>query len=243
MSDAIETSEKKRRDIPLWLGILAITIGVAGAGWFVWSQVSGFWSAPSGVFKIEGVQPGRRAQGQPRQQQMQAVQQANIREINKTQWRVRAAACTLDVKQDAGKLNMTMTASSMRVLPADAQWVVVSRGRLDEKTGTPMGLSAAQIAAFKALPTSIRHELPLADPQVQQLRDSFQKYLDAAAAQKAATGMQVEAVMNQVATAATPLLTQRIQAAYDTFKKSITTEQWTKLNQLASAAPAVSAPN
>lgn len=243
MSETTETSEKKTRDIPLWLGILAILIGVAGAGWFVWSQVSGFWSAPSGIFKIEGVQPGRRAQAQRQQpQQMQAVQQANIREINKTQWRVRSAAYSLDVKQAAGKLNMTMTASSMRVLPADAQWVVVSRGRLDEKAGTAMGLSAAQIAAFKALPTNIRHELPLADPQVQQLRDAFQKYLDAAAPQKPATGMQVEAIMNQVGVAATPQLTQRIQASYDDFKKSITTEQWTKLNQLASA-PAAAATN
>ena len=45
---------QKKRDLPIWAGILVVAIGLSLAGWFIWSQVSGFWSGPSGVFQIPG---------------------------------------------------------------------------------------------------------------------------------------------------------------------------------------------
>ena len=233
-----EMSENKKRDIPVWMGILLIIVALLGAGWFVWSQTSGFWSAPSGVFTIEGVEPGARPQPQARRQfQNQPAPQANIREISKTQWRTRTPAYTLDTKQEAGKLNMVVSASSMRVLPDDAQWIVVSRGRLDDQAGAAIGLSAAQMSQFKALPTNIRHELTLTDAQLKQIQDPFRKYLDALPPQKVAAAQEVSVALNLVGQAATPALAQRIAATYETYKKSITPDQWAKLKQLASTAP------
>ena len=235
-----EMSENKKRDIPVWLGILLITIGVLGAGWFVWSQVSGFWSAPSGIFTIEGVDPGARPRAQARRQPMNQPPrpQGNIREISKTQWRARTPAFSLDVKQAAGKLAMVLSGSSVRALPDDAQWVVVSRGRLDDKSGAAIGLSAEQVRQFKALPTNIRHDLTLFDAQTQQLQVVFQKYLDATPAQKPAAGQEVSVAINQVGLAATPLLAQQLQGTYDNFIKSITPAQWASLKQLATTPPA-----
>jgi hypothetical protein len=235
-----QTVEKKKKDLPVWAGILLIAIGVLGAGAFVWWQVSGFWSRPSGVFSIEGVEPGVRPQ--VRRGQMAPPRVAlNVREISSTQWRVRTQAYTLDVKKDNGNLVPAMSVSSMRVLPEDAQWVMVSKPRLDNAAAQQIGLSADQVAKFKALPTNIRHDMTLTSDQAQQLKTSFQKYLDAPANQKQDIEQEVSNTINSVGQAGMPALAGSIQAKYDEFKKTVTPDQLAKLKQLATAAPAAAA--
>src|SRR5512138_1309261 len=143
---------EKKHDIPLWLGIALVVIGLAGAGWFIWSQTSGFWTGSSGVFTIEGVTPG----APPRGRATPVLQQQNaVRQLNDTSWRVRSGLASLTVRKNPqGQFNITMSLFAMRALPADAQWVLVTRGRLDDAAAKQIGLAPAQVRQFKALSTS-----------------------------------------------------------------------------------------
>ena len=232
-----ETAEKKKRDLPLWVGILLVAIGLAGAGWFVWSQVSGFWSGPSGVFTIEGVDPSARPQ--PRRQGPPPRPQVTVREMSKTEWRARTAAFNMDVKKGTdGKLSLVVSASTTRVLPADWQWVMVAKPRLSDAVAGQIGLSAEQVRQFKALPTNIRHQLSITDAQNQQLVAAFEKYLAAADPQKPAAEQELAAAMNACGQAALPALTQQLQSQYDRYTKTLKPDQWAKLRQLTTAPPA-----
>jgi hypothetical protein len=232
-----QTAQPKKRDLPVWLGITLIVIGVAAAGWFVWSQFSGFWTGPKGVFTIQGVDPGQ-AQFRPMPGVRQVRPQPSVREISKTEWRVRNLANSMTVtKGTDGKLAIGMMVSSLKVLPDDASWVLISRSKLTPASAKDIGLTPAQMKQFKDLPTQMGHRLPLTDAQTEQLRATFQKWLDCDPAQRDQVDREVAAKVGEVGQAAAPSLVKKLQDQYASCKSAITPEQWAKLKALSTAPP------
>ncbi len=234
---------EKKRDIPLWLGIALVVLGLAGAGWFIWTQTSGFWTGSSGVFTIEGVTPGAPPRARAMQPRGLPPQQNAVRQLNDNSWRVRSGLASLTVRKNPqGQFNITMSLFAMRALPADAQWVLVTRGRLDEAAAAQIGLTPAQVKQFKALPTSPSFAVTPSAEQLKQLQDAFKAYSDATGTGKDAADRQLATLADQIGSQLLPPLQQRVQGEYDAARKSITTEKWDRLRALSTAAPAPAAP-
>lgn len=231
-----ETSEGSKRDMPLWAGIAIISLGVLIAGWFIWSQVSGFWSGPSGVFQIPGVDPNA-VQRAPRQA-MRAQRPTAVREINKGEWRVRAVPYSLIVREADGKQSVVLNVSSTRLLPPDAQWVLVTKPRLDATTAQQLGLTEAQVRRFKGLPTSMAHRLNPSAEQTQQLQQAFKKWREASPTEKEAVDREVSDLTTKIGQTLLPATQAELAKAYEDAKREITPEKWAKLKSMGTSAPA-----
>lgn len=228
-----------KRDIPLWLGIALVVLGVGIAGWFVWSQVSGFWTGPSGVFTIEGVDPSAgRNSGMAQRRAPAPVRQPAVRQINDTNWRVRSGIFSLTAKKDADALKIGILAGSAQILPKDSQWVLMARGRLNADTAKEIGLTDAQVKAFKGLPTSLTVNLNPAPDQLQAMTDLFQKYIAAAESERDPIDRLIATELDKTGKALLPSAKTELQGKYDAFRKTVTDEQWEKLKGLGTSTPA-----
>lgn len=165
--------------------------------------------------------------------------QLAVREINKTEWRVRAVPYSLVVRQPDGKpVNLSMNVSSTRLLPADAQWVLVTKPRLDDKAAASIGLTPAQVKQFKALPTSMAHRLTPSAAQNQQLEQAFDKWRKADAAQKPAADTALSDLTTSIGQSLLPALQTELNKSYEDAKRTLTPEKWEKLKGLGTSAPA-----
>lgn len=148
---------QKKRDIPLWLGIALVVLGAGIASWFIWTQVSGFWTGPSGVFTIQGVDSSTvaRAQGNPRRQLPPPPARQNIvRQINDTSWRARIGGFSLTADKQGESFKISILAGTAQFLPKDATWVFAARTKLTPPVAKEIGLTAEQVKQFRALPTA-----------------------------------------------------------------------------------------
>ncbi|HWH71529.1 MAG TPA: hypothetical protein VNT26_19285 [Candidatus Sulfotelmatobacter sp.] len=231
---------QKKRDIPLWLGIALVVLGVGIAGWFVWSQVSNFWTGPSGVFTIQGVDPNAGAGGNPGMVRRApvAVRQPAVRQINDTNWRVRSGIFSLTAKKEGDALKIGILAGSAQILPKDSQWVLMARGRLTADAAKEIGLNDQQVKAFKALPTSLTVNLNPAPDQLKAMTDLFEKYIAASDSEKDPIDRLIAAELDKTGKALLPTAKTQLQEKYDAFRKTVTDEQWEKLKGLGTSTPA-----
>lgn len=236
MTQQVDT--QKKRDIPLWLGIALVAIGVGIAGWFVWSQVSGFWSGPSGVFTIEGVDPNAGGNAGAVRRAPVAVRQPAVRQINDTSWRARSGIFTLTAKKDGDAVKIGILAGSAQILPRDSQWVLMARGRLNADMAKEIGLNDAQVKAFKALPTSLTVTLSPSAEQLKELTDLFQKYIAAPENERDPLDRLIATELEKTGKALIPAAKDQLQAKYDEFRKTVNDDQWEKLKGLGTSAPA-----
>jgi hypothetical protein len=222
-----------KRDIPMWAAIAVVAVGLLGAGWFIWSQTSGFWSGRGGVFTIEGV-PAK-ADTPPRTYRPPQVQ-TFVRQVDDNNWRARAGVHTLIARRQNGVLNVSMQTFSQKSLPADSQWMVMARGRLST-TGKDLGLTKQQIAAIRALPTSPTFNVALTTDQRQALTQAMEKYLTADAAQKPAADREVAQKLAELGKETLPTLEEGAKKAYSDLQASMGPDQWSKLKAIATAVP------
>jgi len=233
-------ANKPKRDIPLWAGILVVLIGLAVAGWFIWSQVSGFWGGPTSVFQIPGVDP-QAAQARtrpPRQQDRQQQSQQrtpNIREVSSSEWRMRATPFSVIIRRPNPDqpTTITISVSSTRLLPPDAQWVAIARTKLeDEQVVSQIGLNRQQVQAFRRLPISMSHQMPLTDTQTQEMQAAFQKWFDAQPPAKDVAATELAGLLRTIGQQQLPEVETRIRTMYEQYQSSVTPEQWESLKQL-----------
>lgn len=226
-----------KRDIPLWLGIFLVVLGVGIAGWFVWSQVSGFWTGPSGVFTIQGIDPSAASPSVVRRPPV-AVRQPAVRQINDTNWRARSGIFSLTAKRDGDNLKIGILAGSAQILPRDSSWVLMARSRLNADAAQQIGLSDQQVKAFKALPTSLTVNLNPSADQIKAMSELFAKYIAAADGDKDPVDRLIAAELDKTGKTLLPTAKEQLQGKYDSFRKSVTDEQWEKLKTLGTSTPA-----
>jgi hypothetical protein len=237
-----QVQDKRKRDIPLWTGIALVVVGLGIASWFIWSQVSGFWSGPSGVFTIQGVDPAAvRPQPGPQRRQPLAQRQPVVRQINETSWRARSGLFSLTVRKEGDALRMSILAGSAQLLPNDAQWVMMSRGRLNAQAIKDIGLTKEQATQFRALPAAMTINLNATPEQLKQLNDLLTKYIAVPAAERDVVDRLIGAELDKVGKSLLPGAKTSMQEQYNSFRKTVTDAQWEKLKALATAPAAAPA--
>lgn len=228
----------KKKDLPLWLGISLILLGLAGGGWFIWSQITGYWSGPSGVFSIEGVAPSVQAyvppQRNPGRPRMMGGNVSPVRQVGKTTWRVQGGPFKLLV-QNADKLQLTLSTYMQNALPDDARWISMARVRLTPATASQMGLTEKQAKLIRDLPVYAELRFVLTDAQLEPLRQIWQKYQAADSNSKSSIEAELIYQMNQIGKAQTPAMVQKIKQQYKEAQDSMTPQQWEQLKALANA--------
>ncbi len=237
-----QDQDQKKRDIPLWLGITLVAIGVVIASWFIWSQVSGFWTGPSGVFTIQGVDSATARQAPPRRPMPPVQRQPVVRQINDTNWRARIGQFSLTAKKEGDAIKISILAVTAQILPKDAQWVLMARGALNAQAVKSIGLTDQQARQFKSLPTGAMVNLNATPEQLKPLSDLFAKYAGVPAAERDAVDRLIGAELNKTGNALLPGAKATLQAQYDAFRKTVTDAQWEKLKALAAAPPPAPAP-
>ena len=242
-----ETSDgTKKNDLPVWLGIALILLGLSAGGWFLWTQITGYWSGPSGVFSIEGVAPAVQAYVPPANSSRNPRTRnpggnaSAIRQVGKTTWRVSGGAFKLLV-QSTDKLQITLSSYMQEALPADAKWVSVVRVRLTPAAVTQLGLSEKQVQQIRDLPVYAELRFSLTDAQLEPLKQIWQRYLAADAGARSSIETELIYQMNQIGKAQVPGMVQKVQQQYKVAQDSMTPQQWEQLKALA-AAPQPEAP-
>ena len=249
MGGMTEQVAPKKKDIPLWVGILLILLGVGGAGWFVWSQVSGFWSGPRGVFTLEGAPTAQPAAGQRpnRPQQGQEGQAPAVRQLNNPNtWRVTAGRNVYAVvrKKDAG-FNIDFRLLLQQPLPPDAPWLNILRRRIAEKTTLvqELGISEEQAKMINALPTTTTLQADLDDAQKKALSDLFAKYVAAEGQQKSMVDREVGRNFGEIGQKALPAMERKVRKQFADLKASLGDEKSKQLRDyITSPTPAVTQP-
>ena len=79
---------KRRRDIPRWVGVAVVLIGLGAGGWFIYWQLSGYFGGKARIFTIPGVDPTAVRMAQTPQQPNWS-QMDPIRPTDNNAWRVR----------------------------------------------------------------------------------------------------------------------------------------------------------
>ena len=236
----------KKRDIPLWLGIALVILGVGIATWFIWSQVSGFWSGPSGVFTIQGVDPNavrNPSMGNPRRQSPGLVRQPIVRQVSDTSWRARVGGIfSLTADKEGDNLKLCIRAGTAQFQPKDATWVFAARTRLTPQVAKDIGLTDQQAKQFKALSTATMVDLKPTPDQLKSISDLLTQYIAAPPAQRDPFDRQIGAELDKIGKALLPAAKTTLQEQYDSFRKTVTDAQWEKLKALATAPPPAPTP-
>ncbi|GEM_PF-6622934 len=230
-----QAQEQKKRDIPLWLGIALVVLGVGIASWFVWSQVSNFWTGPSGVFTIQGVDPAvARSQAGPRRRQPQPppARQLYVRQINDTHWRARIGMFSLTAEKQAEALKISILAGTAQIMPKDQPWVFAARSRLTTQAIKDIGLTDQQVKQFKVLPTAVMINLNATPDQLKPLTDLFTKYIAVPAAERDPVDRLIATELDKTGKSLLPATKTALQQQYDAFRKTVTDAQWEKLKAL-----------
>ena len=162
-----------------------------------------------------------------------------MREVSATEWRVRAEAYSLIVRRpEGGQTSIIMTVASPRLLPADAQWVVVTKPRVNSEAAKAIGLTAEQVRQFVALPTAMTQRLTPSLTQKAQLEQAFTKWLDNPRG-RWSFDRELGELTTSVGNSLLPALQAEIAKSYDQARESIAPEKWAKLKELGMSAPVI----
>lgn len=246
MTQQVETA--KKRDIPLWLGIGLVVLGLAAAGWFVWSQTNGFWTGSGGVFTIEGSDPSAGGGGgggvvrpmRGMRRQASAPPTGAIFQHGNS-FTVRTGPFGgLIKKGDGNTPRVTISVSMPDILPEDYKWLSVIRQKFDDVEAVKaMGLTPKEAEKLKALPVSTRFSLTPSKEDLATLTQIAAKYIAADAAAKMPLDQEFAKALTDIGGRLSKDIPAQVKSDYAAAETAITTERWAKLKAYAVDAPAV----
>lgn len=237
----MEQTETRPRDLPLWLGLTLICLGLIAGGWFVYWQLSGYLAGKPRLFTIPGVEPGQYAamQQQPAQrvpgQRMPGVgvpppPARDIYPSGSDAWRIRAGVMTLNVRKQGDTLTFQGSIPNPASFHPDYTITLLAKTRLKPEQLTALGVTDEQLKLLKQVQGSLgSYPVRLAPADIDTLTPLFVQWQAAPDAQKPAKSTAVVAaarkITNQQVAAAKAVAAAQIGA----FRKTFSDETWQKL--------------
>ena len=223
----------KRRDMPLWLGIAIVCLGLGGAGWFLWSQVSGFWSGPKGVFTIDGTAQPMRPQmvgGQPRMRPNRQRAMPAIRQTSPTTWVARVGLLTAILRVEKTQTRVFLS-TYLAPQPKEAAELILARGRFNRDVEAKIGITPDQNALIARLPNL---PVTITPDELAKLTATWQRYIAAQPADRAPIEVEITQQLTTLSQQYVPAAQQRFAAMV----KSFSPQQWDQIRALTIAPPA-----
>jgi hypothetical protein len=234
-----QTQTQKKKDLPLWLGLGLILLGLLAAGWYVWSQTNGFWTGAGGVFTIEGPPP---ADGKPtirmRRQPTTQPPSGAIVQRGGSSYMARSGPYGALIRKVDGAARVNISVSLPDALPDDHKWITIVQPKLgDAASVKAMGLAPKEVDKLKALPISTRFGLSPAKDDLAKLTQIADRYIAADPAARPPIDREFALALSDIGQRLAKDVPAQVKRDYAAAEQMLTTERWQKLKAYAVAPP------
>ncbi len=248
----MEQTQTRSRDIPLWLGLTLIALGLVAGGWFIYWQLSGYLAGKPRLFTIPGVEPGQYAAMQPQPAQRVPGQRVpgvrvappppqDIYSVGADTWRIRAGAMALNVRKQGDTVSFQASILNPATFHPDYAMTLLAKTRLKPEQLTALGVTAEQLKLLKQVQGSALTYPARLDPaDIDTLTPLFAEWQAATDADKPAKSTAVVAAARKIANARVAAAKAVASAQVGAFRKTFSDEAWQKLRD--AAIPKTTAP-
>ena len=244
----MEQTNTRQRDIPLWLGLTLILLGLLAGGWFIYWQLSGYLAGKPRLFTIPGVEPGQYANMQPQPGMRFTGNQTgqrfpgnrvpapadDIRAVGNDSWRIRAGAMMLNVRKQGETLNFQGIILNPSIFHPDYAMTLLARTHLKPEQLTALGLTDEQLRLLSQVQGSaLTYPVKLEPADTDTLKPLFAEWQAAPDAAKPAKASAVAAAARKIAGQRLVAAKATAAAQVDAFRKTFSDEAWQKLRDAA----------
>ena len=252
----MEQTETRSRDLPLWLGLTFIALGMVAGGWFIYWQLSGYLAGKPRLFTIPGVEPGQYASMQPQPatrvpgQRMAGMRPPSpppppqdIRSTGNDAWRIYAGAMNVNVTKSKRGDTFNFQAYILNPSPFHPDYNTTMRAKTVLKPDelTALGLTDEQLKLLKQVQGSaLTYPARLEPADIDTLTPLFAEWQAAADSDKPAKSIAVVTATRKIANARVAAAKAIASAQVGAFRKTFSDEAWQKLRD--AAMPKTTAP-
>ena len=236
----MEQTQTCKRDLPMWLGLTLILLGMLVGGWFIYWQLSGYFTGKPKMFTIPGAEPGQyhNTQPQPRpripRNRVPAAAISEIRSVDTDRWQVKAGAMMLNVHTQGGILTFQGNLLNPSIFHPDYSMTLLARTRLQPQQLTALGLSDEQLRLMKQVQGSaLAYPVDLQPADTDTLKPLFAQWQAASDSAKPANASAVVAAGRKIAAQRLAAAKTTAAAQVDAFRKTFSDAEWQKLRDAA----------
>lgn len=235
----MEQTDTRQRDLPLWLGLTLILIGLLAGGWFIYGQLSGYLAEKSNLFIIPGVEPGQYANMQPQPGlrlpgNRVSAPADDIRAVGNDNWRISAGAMILNVRKQGEAISFQGIILNPSPFHPDYAMTLLARTRLKPEQLTALGLTDEQLRLLRQVQGSaLTYPVKLEPADTDTLKPLFTEWQAAADNAKPAKASAVAAAARKIAGQRLADAKATAAAQIDAFRKTFSDEAWQKLRDAA----------
>lgn len=236
----MEQTQPTQRDLPLWLGMTLILLGLLAGGWFIYWQVSGYVQGRPRMFTIPGVDPATYANAAPRPRQVYAAPAVNgeIRPIGTGTWRVRAGAIQLDIRKQNDTVSVSAWVLNPSTLHPDYAITQLAKSRLSAQQLTELGVTPQQQDLLKQVQgAALSYPVKLPDADVAAIRSLFAAWQSASDNAKGGPANALMATVRKIAAQRIPEAKAAAASQVGAFRKTFSDDAWQKLRQASIPRP------
>lgn len=244
-----------RRDVPLWLGLGLMVIGLVAGGWFVYGQLSDYVAGKPHSFLITGVnaadyvnmRPSARSGGGSGRHTMASAggmgtaggiggMGDEVRAIGKDAIRVRAGAMMLNITDVGGAMTIAGSLLNAAVLHPDYTITQLLKSHIHGDGPAPLTLTEAQKDLLRKVQGSpMTYPLHFDESEVELLKPLVLAWHSAPEHAKAGQASTLLAAVRKLAPAKTAAAKAGAAAEVSAFRASVSDETWQQIRQVVTS--------
>jgi hypothetical protein len=253
----MEEEKPRKFDLPLWLGLALIVLGIAGGVWFFYNQVSDYVAGTPRSFVIKGVNaadhvapptsraprigPGGRAPGGGGNLGGARRPPTNmgdeIRSIGSDTIRIRAGALLVNARFSTDKMTLTGSLLNAATLHPDFTITQLLKSRMRAALARELGLTDEQVGLLQKVRGSpMTYPVPFSAEEISSVKSLLDAWRSAPEANNTSQTAAVLEAVRRMAPAKTEAAKAGAAAEVGAFRQSVSDEGWQKIRQAVTSS-------
>jgi len=240
---AVPSQPARRRDIPLWIGVTLIALGLGAGAWFVYGQIADYIAGKPHSFVIKGVNaadyvnirpttPVRAPTGGRRGMGGMANMGDEVRAIGTDSIRVRAGAMMINIRYSGGTMTMAGSLLNAAVLHPDYTITQLLKSRIKGDALTSLGLSDAQKELLQKVQGSpMTYPIRFDESETAALKPLVEAWRSAPENAKASPAGALIGAIRKLLPGKTAAAKTAASDEVSAFRKSVNDDTWQKIRQ------------